>query len=369
MKIYITALLLFISLVSFGQAVQDLTITVDGTDRDFKLYVPSSYNPSSPAPLVFCFHGYGSNANTNFSYTGFRFIADTAGFVLIHPQGSLDITGTPHFNVGWGLSNIDDIAFTQAMIDYARDNYNINSDRIYSTGMSNGGFMSYQLACQLSNEIAAIASVTGSMSPQTFNNCNATHPTPVLQIHGTADGTVPYDGDPLFTEAIDDVMLYWVNYNNCNSIPETTPIDDINTNDQSTVDHLVYGNGANGSTVELFKVYGGDHDWPGVFGNMDINASIEVWKFFSRFDKNGALSVYENEALTSFKISPNPVQDVLKITHTFEKESLFRILSIDGKEMMSGKMSHASHSVNLSALKSGAYLFVCEGAIEKFILK
>ena len=357
MKSIFTLILTCLSFISVSQQNQTISIDVNGTDRQFILYVPNIYDGSTPAPLLFCFHGYGSSASTNYAYTKFRDIADTAGFVLIHPQGSIDAFGTPHFNVGWGTSNVDDVAFTEVMIEYAEDNYNINSNRIYSTGMSNGGFMSYHLACNLSEKIAAVASVTGSMSPSTYNNCNPSHPTPALQIHGTSDGTVPYEGDPLFTKGIDDVMSYWITYNSCEPIAEVTPIPDINTGDNSTVDHFIHGNGDNGVSVELFKVYGGDHDWPGAFGNMDIDASAEVWKFFMQFDINGAIaSTNELENEVDFEVYPNPTTNELQLSTSDYHEQTYSICNMNGKELLTGALNGTTTTIDLRALSAGMYL-------------
>jgi polyhydroxybutyrate depolymerase len=357
MKSVILFFSLFTSTLLFGQQSQNITIDVNGTNRQFILYVPNIYDASNPAPLLFCFHGYGSSASTNYAYTKFRDIADTAGFVLIHPQGSTDAFGTPHFNVGWGTSNVDDVAFTEAMIDYAEGNYNINSNRIYSTGMSNGGFMSYHLACNLSEKIAAVASVTGSMSPSTFNNCNPSHPTPALQIHGTSDGTVPYEGDPLFTKGIDDVINYWVTYNNCDPLASVTPIPDINAGDNTTVDHFVHGDGDNGVSVELFKVYDGDHDWPGAFGNLDIDASAEIWKFFMQFDLNGSMtSTYELYNEIDFEVYPNPVSNEVQLsTNTFDNQR-YTICGLNGKTLVTGVLSGPITAIDLSKVSAGMYL-------------
>ena len=185
--------------------------------------------------------------------------------------------------------------------------------------MSNGGYMSFLLACQLSDKIAAIASVTGSMTPQTYNACNPQHPTPVLQIHGTNDQTVPYLGDPTWTKSIDDALQYWVAYNNCNTSAIITTIPDINIFDGSTAEHIVYDGGDNYVTTEHFKIYGGDHDWPGVWGNMDIHASNEVWKFFSKYDINGLIS-------TSTSINDKTIKDkrIVKITDILGKETTLK---------------------------------------------
>ncbi|MGY8988208.1 MAG: alpha/beta hydrolase family esterase, partial [Flavobacteriales bacterium] len=283
-------LLLCVPLIGMGQQTLNESITHDNLQRDYIIHIPSSYSVNTPIPLVFCFHGYGSDASTIMSYTNFNYISDTAGFIVVYPQGTLDNSGISHWNVGWGGSTVDDIGFTEALMDNLSATYNIDNNRIYSTGMSNGGFMSYQLACQLSNRIAAIASVTGSMTPQTYNACNPQHPTPILQIHGTSDQTVPFLGDPTWTKSIEDVLQYWVAYNNCNTSAVITAIADINIFDGSTAEHIVYDGGDNYITTEHFKIYGGDHDWPGVWGNMDIHASAEVWKFFSGYDINGLIS-------------------------------------------------------------------------------
>ena len=368
MKITVTLLLFFTSSLLFAQQTQSITINSGGIDRDFFLYVPDIYDANTPAPLVFCFHGYGSSASVNLSYTGFRAVADTAGFILIHPQGTLDATGTPHWNVGWGLSSVDDVGFTQDMIDYVDNNYNLNSERVYSTGMSNGGFMSYVLACELSNEIAAIASVTGSMSPPTASGCSPSHPTPVLQIHGTDDPTVPYEG-AIFAQGIDDVLAYWIGYNNCDLSPSQTPIPDINSGDGTTVDHFVYGNGTNGTTVELFKVYNGGHDWPGAFGNYDISSNIEIWKFFSRYDINGTLNLKELEDANSFNISPNPVRNTLTVNRVSSEMVPFQIHSMDGKEILSGQLTDMTNGVDVEGLNPGTYIITVQSATQRFVVQ
>ncbi len=169
--------------------------------------------------------------------------------------------------------------------------FNIDPDRIYSTGMSNGVFMSFLLACQLSDRIAAIASVTGSMTPETYNDSDPQHPTPILQMHGTSDTTVPYTGTT-WSEPIAEVIQYWQNYNNCSVIPVVTVLPNLDPNDGSTIELSIFEDGDNGVTVEHYKVIGGGHTWPGnAYGgagtNNDIDASEEIWSFFNRYDING----------------------------------------------------------------------------------
>ena len=137
---YATFFCLCITQYAMTQQVINSSLTHNGITRNYILFIPGSYDPATPAPLVFSFHGYSSNAALNMNYTGFTAISDTAGFILVHPDGTLDATGTPHWNVGgWTVgSTTDDIGFTDQMITEISNDYNINSDRIYSTGMSNG---------------------------------------------------------------------------------------------------------------------------------------------------------------------------------------------------------------------------------------
>ena len=302
MKI-IFLLLVCLPLLSVGQQTINASINHDGLQRDYILYVPASYSPGTQAPLVFNFHGYTSNATQQMWYGNFRSIADTEGFIVVHPEGTLDNSGVAHWNVGWGASTVDDIGFTSALIDSISAEYSINQNRIYSTGMSNGGFMSYQLACELSDRIAAIASVTGSMNIGWFNSCNPNHPIPVMEIHGTLDPTVPYSSSS-FTESIPNIMDYWVNFNNCNSNAVVTAVLNTSTSDGCTAKHQLWENGSNGATVEHYKIIGGEHSWPGALfpngvTNQDINASEKIWEFFNKYDVNGLITTTSTNNITA----------------------------------------------------------------------
>ena len=219
-----------------AQSVQK-TVMHDGIQREYLLYVPDIYDGSTEVPLVFNLHGYGSNAGQQEFYGSFNAIADTANFVLVIPDGTTDASNTAFWNAfGVPTETVDDIGFVSALIDTIAADYNIDLNRVYSTGMSNGGFMSYTLACQLSNRIAAIASVTGTMVTPNLNACNAQHPTPVMQIHGTADATVPYLGNAQGFVAVEALVDYWVAFNNCNPTPVETAVPDIDQTDLCTAD-------------------------------------------------------------------------------------------------------------------------------------
>ena len=158
------------------------TIQHDNVERDYILYVPPSYDGNTEVPVLFNFHGYGSTAQVQLRYADFRNLSEQENFLLVVPEGT-ELEGTTHWAVGsWTVdSTTDDVDFVASLIDKLSTEYWIDQSRIYATGMSNGGYMSYHLACQLSDRIAAIASVTGSMSPEVLAGCNPTHATPVMQ--------------------------------------------------------------------------------------------------------------------------------------------------------------------------------------------
>ena len=358
---YIPLLLLLIGCTfsSFAQETINASITHDGIQRDYILYIPELYDGNTTVPLVLNFHGFGSSASQQMFYGDFRDIADTEGFLLVHPEGTTFI-GNQFWNVGFpGLSsNIDDVGFTEALIDELATLYAIDLDRVYATGMSNGGFMSFLLACQLSEKIAAVASVTGSMTQDTFDDCNAQHPTPILQIHGTEDDVVLYNENNL-SLPIPDVISYWVDHNNCETTPTTTTLPDVDVSDGSTIEHSVYEDGDNGVTTEHMKVIGGGHTWPGSVlntagTNQDIDASMEIWLFFSRYDIDGLLSTddFENNQVT---IYPNPTQSKINLSLNFSKEVDYKLFSPLGKQLMTGTITSSNEEIDISYLPSNIY--------------
>jgi polyhydroxybutyrate depolymerase len=202
------------------------------------------------------------------------------------------------------------------------------------------------------------------MVPFTMSNCNATHPTPVLQIHGTIDPTVPYNGAAGWTESIPAVMTHWANFNNCDLPAITTAVPNTNTTDGSTVEKIVYENGDNCTQVVHFKMTGGAHTWAGsVFPlsgtNYDINASKEVWNFVSKYNLSGligcpALELNINEA-TKFEIYPNPSNGIFELRGNFGSNSTFEIYDLRGKKITS-ELVYESKIIDLSQLESAVYL-------------
>lgn len=359
--------LLLCSLGSFSQTTVVDSIFAGGIYRSYRLYVPAIYNASSARPLIINMHGYTSNASAQQLYSNFSPIADTANFLMVFPQGTMYM-GQPFWNAGISSTLVDDKGFLDQLIDSLKLSYNIDMNAVYATGMSNGGYMSQTLACELSNRITAIASVTGAMfTTQAGANCHANRPVPMMQIHGTADGTVPYTGSST-SLPIDSVVSHWVRKNGCNPTPVFSNVPNTNTGDGCTAEHYVYGNGNSGSSVELYKIIGGGHTWPGApftvgVTNQDFKASVEIWRFFRKYRLNTLTSLQNAEKQNAnLRVFPNPANDVLNLSFESNgKPSTVIISDILGHVVISEPSS--SRQINTSTLAPGMYVLsvVSEG--------
>jgi polyhydroxybutyrate depolymerase len=281
--------------VDIGSNVQRCSFVHDGLDR-YYLIQDSHPEAEGLSSIIFNLHGFGSNALEQMQYTSLNTYTYTKekNFILIHPQGApletFLTSSASHWNSGgWTIgSTVDDVDFIDTIIELVSNKHDINMNRIYSTGMSNGGFMSYHLACNLSSKIAAVASVTGSMSEQTFESCNPQHSTSVLQIHGTLDTTVPFNGNPsLGMEPLKKVVTFWQEYNSCNVEPLISSTDFFDLG--YSIEHSQYTNCINNQQVELYKVEGMRHVWPAA-DRFGISASDIIWEFFNTYDINGEIN-------------------------------------------------------------------------------
>lgn len=245
--------------------------------------------------VLFVLHGYGSSAINIMTYSNLRNYTYTKenNFISIFPQGApmnTDLaSSSSHWNSGgWTIgSTVDDIDFIDVVLQLVSEKSNINSNRVYSTGMSNGGFMSYHLACNLSSKFAAVISVTGSMSSQTFEDCNPSHPIAIMQIHGQLDATVPLNGNnSLGMTSIEDVLNYWSSFNSCGA-PITSIADYFD--EGFSINHKVYKSCLNNVQVELYNISNMGHTWPGT-SRYGISASDKIWSFINTYDINGKIN-------------------------------------------------------------------------------
>ena len=265
---------------------KEFTTNHGGLNRKYILYKPKNF--SENAPLVMILHGYTSNNNNILTYSKMNTIADQNGFMVCYPQGLITpLTGQTHWNANLQMSDVNDIEFLSDLASTVQQQFKTSKDNVFVAGMSNGGFMSYTLGCEKSDIFKAVASITGTMSGYDWQNCSPAYKIPILQMSGTNDTTVPWDGTMNTALGwggaphILDVMEFWSDLNACTQ-DEIIDFPDIDKSDYSTVSLTKKKGGSYNNEVWFYKVEGGGHDWPGAWGNQDINASEEIWKFFKK---------------------------------------------------------------------------------------
>ncbi|MBI1265920.1 MAG: prolyl oligopeptidase family serine peptidase [Cryomorphaceae bacterium] len=304
MKHLFVIVLAFFTINLIGQT--EYTFEYQGLSRDYILYTPSG--STQGMPLVFNLHGYTSNASQQMTLTGMNETASTSGFAVVYAQGTPDSFGINHWNAWQDPNDVDDIGFISALRSYLIDTYAFDANRVYSCGFSNGGIMSYAIACQLSDEFAAIASVAGSMNTDMMDQCTPTRSFPIMEVHGDADLVVAIGGTNQgagFGQllSVADVISYWTDFNSC-AAPITTPLANPNLLDFSNVVKTEYADCDDGVRVWNYLIEGGGHTWPGafptvVFGNtnQDIDVNEEIWDFFNLFSlpQNIATTAHAND--------------------------------------------------------------------------
>lgn len=262
--------IIFFCLISFSFG-QWFNVIHDNVNRSYYMAYPDNINES--APLIINMHGFGGNAIQQQSYTQMTTFAHSENIAVVYPQG---VNNSWNVFTFWDNNSNDDVGFIGMMIDDIAENFDIDLNRIYACGMSNGGYMSYRLACDLSDKITAFGSVTGNfmLNNDDYDCLDQDRDIPIIHFHGTADGVVNYyppsfDGALTIGESID----FWTEYNNLNY--ETVNL--ISNN----VEVYKYYNETNTTEFVHYKVYGGGHDW---FGNSwGFETSAELINFFMQY--------------------------------------------------------------------------------------
>ena len=258
------------------------SVMVDGIQRTYRLYVPTSYDATEPVPLVLNFHGLGSNALEQELYSGFTGLSEREGFILVSPNGTGFIQEW-HVLATWLPGYVDDLRFVDTLIDEMVDSLCIDEERIYAAGISNGGAMASLAGCNL-DRIAAVATVAGA--PYSQRRCEAGRPLPIIAFHGTYDGIVPFNlgeflGDYLPLTNVREDMQTWSSHNGCDTTAKSEQI-------ATDIVLEAYANCDAGADVRLYVIDGGGHTWPGAELNLwylgrttqSIDASELIWSFF-----------------------------------------------------------------------------------------
>ena len=290
-------LLLATTLFGIGPGEHIRSLEVDGQTRSYLIHVPPCYDGSQPTPVVLAFHGAGTNGAIMALSSGLNSKADEAGFVVVYPNG----TGKGNFFLVWNSGGFhgpnadqlpDDVKFVDHLLDDLATVVNADPKRVYATGMSNGGMMCYRLASELSERIAAVAPVAGTMA---VDRPRAKRPVPVIHFHGTADRLVPFEGPAekttrfLSFKSVEETVRFWATANGCRRAPQKTDLPDT-ADDGTTVRRETYEPGKDGAEVVLYVIEGGGHTWPGqhwpvlLLGNTssDISANDLIWEFFQK---------------------------------------------------------------------------------------
>jgi polyhydroxybutyrate depolymerase len=281
---------------ALGPGDYSRTITVGDRERVYHLHVPPSYDRTKPLPLVMNFHGGGGNPMQQRRDTQMDAVADKNNFIVAYGQGTSAFGKFLTWNVYLSdtyatKKNVDDIGYVKAMLDDLEDLFKIDAKRVYATGYSMGGIISYALACEMSDRIAAIAPVAATMQnpPETRK---AKRPVPVMHFHGMKDDHCLFEGgvgenakDKMDRPAASEGIDWWVKHNGAGDKPTKT-------GKVGEAEFIQYGEDNAPGTVVLWKVWNGGHTWPGGTSTLpedrvgpvsqDIKASELMWEFFSR---------------------------------------------------------------------------------------
>lgn len=346
---------LFLSILLSGlqsPAQETFSFEFGGQSRNYIVYEPAAA-PGQPMPVVLVLHAFTQTAQVIMQYSGFNAIAEEEGFLAVYPNG-INFS----WNVGFGMggSTADDLGFLNALIDTLAGHYPLDPGRIYACGMSNGGFMSYRLACELSGRIAAIAGVAGTMTDATLGGCAPERPVPVMHIHGTADFVVPYGGSSGIA-GVEESLAFWNGHNQCPGSAAYEALPDV-VSEGSTVERYTWSPCEGGSEIELLKVANGGHTWPGSTGsgigntNRDIDASREIWNFFSRHRLAGPNGLQAPEATPFSPPYPNPFDSFILAG----RPGAARILLLNGLGQLVRQGGPERHSLDTRGLPGGRYI-------------
>jgi polyhydroxybutyrate depolymerase len=250
------------------------------------------------APLVIALHGRLGQGRNQAKLTGLDAVADEAGFIVVYPDGVNRSWADGRGTTPADRQGVDDVGFLSTLIDDFIAKHGVDPHRVYVTGMSNGGMMSFRLACELSGRVAAIAPVAALMSEKLADTCKPSRPVPVMAVAGTEDPLVPFHGGPVSGDrgpvlSAADTFTRWAAWNGCPSgVPTVTKLEDRAPDDGTRVRREALTNCRDGSEVVLYAVEGGGHTWPGgqqylresLIGrtSKDVDASRAIWAFFAR---------------------------------------------------------------------------------------
>ena len=271
-------ILIFYWKYEYGQTLPKVEIMTGDVNRVYYLYVPGHLN-KKPAPLLLAFHG-GDGGGYRFpQQSSFEALANSNGFILAFPEAKHLESNEGGWQLNTRADSTQDIDYVKAVIDDIASKHKLDQKRVYATGYSLGSMFNYEIACHLADRFAAIASYAGTM-PLNPDSCDQPHPTPIMHLHGKADGIITY-GNEWNWKAWDSVgtmrdirslMEFWSDKYNCKKIVDTTKGD---------VQHVIHSNCDRNSRIEHYGLAGQGHAWPESIN--DISTYQVIWNFLSKF--------------------------------------------------------------------------------------
>ena len=262
-------------------AVQHGQLDIDGQTRTYRVFAPTTLEPDGQTPLVLVLGGVGNSAENMVSATEFDRSASVNNFVAVYPEG-LDLTWNAGFCCASAMTRgVDDVDFLSRLIDQIVIDYGVDPTRVYATGVSAGAMMAYRLGCEVPGSIAGIGSVAGAMI---LEQCQPDEGVPVIEIHGTEDQLVPYDGGLIRPEGVANqpapatlaVAERWASLNDCPGSPEVVT--------EGPVTTRTWSDCPEDADVELLTIEGGSHTWY-ADGLGPVNGAVDattfIWDFFS----------------------------------------------------------------------------------------
>ncbi|HZI13810.1 MAG TPA: PHB depolymerase family esterase [Myxococcus sp.] len=279
--------------LTVGPGTYDWTVQHAGRARAYRVHVPTGYDATRPTPVVVSFHGFSSDEKEQELLTGLSTLANTEGFFAVYPRGletsEINGSGSPQDTRGWNAGGccgpaqffgVDDVGFVDALFADLDTRVCVDPRRTYASGMSNGGFFAYRLACERAKRFAAIAPVAGM---EGLTPCAPSRPVPVLHFHGTEDPTILYGGGSNIPfgqpyPSAEESVRRWAERNDCSNLRVET----YRQGDSSCTAYTACS--PESATASLCTVQGGLHAWPGqpAFNNgtRDLDATRESWRFF-----------------------------------------------------------------------------------------
>lgn len=274
------------------------TITHDEMERTYRLFVPSSYDETTPTPLLLMLHPAGGDG-TSFAFrTGVNKRAEEDGIIVAYPEGPQG-----YWDYGYGLPEWadvypinDDVGFINALLDELIVSYNIDETQIYAVGHSNGARFAFQLGCALGDRLAGIGAVAATISEDIVNACSPESRVSVFYMHGTEDMSTPWEGKPLYLGAeqvttawsAPNTVNFWVAQNRCDVEPDIVDLPDANPEDEVFIRQVTFSGCDDDHQVVFYAVLGGGHGWLG--GNLNLTptnynpsgyATEYLWEFLS----------------------------------------------------------------------------------------